>query len=276
MLTGDFARQIILPSAANQPGFVGDPIRFAANIILIHPALFDICFAFTQIGLGLLILNKKTVKIGLICSIIWGLFVWYFGEGLGGIFGSQSMLIMGAPGAALLYVLLAAGVMVPSQKDEAESDTSNHPSIYLSFVWTLIWMGGGLLLLRSSHGKPGMIAAMLRSAAQGAPGWLAGLDIHLANWFSATGGLALITFLFLYLMIGFLGFLSAWWRAIGISLGIFTALAFWVIGQHFGGLYSGLSTDPNTALLIALLGVAVFGTKEADLKLLLPVSDVND
>jgi hypothetical protein len=40
-------------------------------------------------------------------------------------------------------------------------------------------------------------------------------------------------------------------------VGIGLSLAIWVFGQDLGQLYSGQSTDPNSAPLIALMGVAL-------------------
>jgi hypothetical protein len=37
------------------------------------------------------------------------------------------------------------------------------------------------------------------------------------------------------------------------------ALAIWVIGQDVGLLYTGQATDPNTALVVALMAVAILG-----------------
>jgi hypothetical protein len=40
-------------------------------------------------------------------------------------------------------------------------------------------------------------------------------------------------------------------------VGILLSLAIWVLGQDLGQLYSGQSTDPNSAPLIVLMGVAL-------------------
>ena len=41
------------------------------------------------------------------------------------------------------------------------------------------------------------------------------------------------------------------------------ALAIWIVAQDVGQLYSGQATDPNTALIIAILGVAILGSRRA-------------
>jgi MYXO-CTERM domain-containing protein len=42
-------------------------------------------------------------------------------------------------------------------------------------------------------------------------------------------------------------------------MGFVLALEIWVLAQDFGGLSTGQATDPNTAPLIALMAVALFG-----------------
>ena len=49
-------------------------------------------------------------------------------------------------------------------------------------------------------------------------------------------------------------------RLVGI-LGVVLALAIWIVAQDVGQLYSGQATDPNTALIIAILGVAILGSR---------------
>jgi hypothetical protein len=56
-------------------------------------------------------------------------------------------------------------------------------------------------------------------------------------------------------------------RKIAISVGIILSLVFWVVGQSLGGYYTGLATDPNSAPLFILLGVAILGCSQLDQKL---------
>ena len=48
-------------------------------------------------------------------------------------------------------------------------------------------------------------------------------------------------------------------RRAAVLGGIVLSLAFWVTGQGLGQFWSGISTDPNTAPLLILLGVTVLG-----------------
>ena len=45
MLGIGFARQVVDPVAAGQPGFVAVPIHWAANLIAAHPIAWDLPFA---------------------------------------------------------------------------------------------------------------------------------------------------------------------------------------------------------------------------------------
>jgi hypothetical protein len=111
MFTSNFANNVIAPAAQGQPVIISGPMHLGIHIILLHPAIFDACFALVQLGLGATILRKGTTRYGLIASAVWGLAVWFGGEGLAGMASGHATLLMGAPGAALIYVILALAVM---------------------------------------------------------------------------------------------------------------------------------------------------------------------
>jgi hypothetical protein len=43
-----------------------------------------------------------------------------------------------------------------------------------------------------------------------------------------------------------------------LSVAVTINLAYWVIGQGLGGLFTGTATDPNTVPLFILLAVAIY------------------
>ena len=49
-----------------------------------------------------------TVKVALAASVPWSLAVWWLGEGLGGLLAPGASFVTGAPGAVILYAVLAA------------------------------------------------------------------------------------------------------------------------------------------------------------------------
>ena len=261
MFSSKFANQVLVPASQGQPAFVHGPIIFAVNIMLHNPALINIIFVLTQLSLGVLILNKKTVRLGLNCSIIWALCVWYFGEGLGGLAGGQSSLLMGAPGAALLYAIIGFGVL-PNDNDNSDTKI---PS-WFSYIWMAIWMGGEILLLWSQSTVK-TLSIMIAGNAKSAPKWLASIDIHFSNWLLSRSEWFLAVILLLYFAIGFTVLMSRKWRFTGIILGVILSILFWIVGQSLGGYYTGLATDVSTAPLIIMLGIAILGTKKIELNL---------
>ena len=64
-------------------------------------------FAAIQLLIGLGIAWRPTVRLALAASIPWALGVWWFGEGLGGVLSGAADPVSGAPGAVIIYALLA-------------------------------------------------------------------------------------------------------------------------------------------------------------------------
>jgi len=280
MFTSHFASRVISPAATGQPLFVAGPMHFFIHIFLFHPALFNCFAALTQLGLGVLILLRRTTKLGLIGSMLWGLFVWGIGEGYGGIFSGHTILLMGAPGAALLYVILALAVMPKNNKQ------GSRPPYWLAFVWAASWIGGAIYQLLPGQNTLADISSMVAGNGAHQPGWLASLDNHIASWinnFGAQGSHSvmhmsmsqmatmqtqnysgywfILLMAIIQLVIGLAIFLPKIYRNSAITLGIALSFIFWVIGQSFGGIFTGLATDPNAGPLLILIGVAILGCK---------------
>jgi hypothetical protein len=111
-----FTRQfpaMLAESAAGQPGVVAAPVTWAARLIAGHPAPANAAFAALQIALGLGLAWRPAVRPALAGSVLWGLAVWWLGEGLGGLFTGTASPAGGAPGAALLYAVVAVLLWPP-------------------------------------------------------------------------------------------------------------------------------------------------------------------
>lgn len=264
MFTASFVNNVIAPAADGQPRFVNGGMHFGIHIFLLHPAIFNAFVALIQLGLGVLILWKRTARFGLIASVGWGLFVWYMGEGLGGLMSGQTSLLMGAPGAALLYAVIALGVL-PAKSESSEE--ASRPASWLAYAWLILWLGGAVLQLVNGQNTAADLASMVRGMADGAPGWLAALDLHTANWLQSQSNWLILLLVTVQAAIGFLVLLPRYVRAGAITAGIILSLVFWVVGQSLGSYYTRLATDPNTGPLIILLGLAVLGAREIKLEI---------
>jgi hypothetical protein len=259
MFSSSFVNKVMEPSASGQPAIVSGPIHFAAHIILTHPAIWDLCFGLIQLSLGFFILFKKTARYGLIGSVFWALGIWLFGEGLGGLFSGNASLLMGAPGAALLYAIIALGVLPKGEQ--------KRPAKWLAIVWAILWLGGSVLQLGSAQNTPANLSSMISSMSIGAPGWLATLDRHVASYIHRSNEGLIILLVVVQALIGILVLLPKYYRKLAISAGIVLSIGFWAVGQAFGGYYTGLATDPSTAPLVILLGIAILGSQDIVLNL---------
>jgi hypothetical protein len=261
MFTSNFANSVIAPSAIGQPLLVSGPSHLFVRILLLHPAIFNSIFAAIQVLLAILILNKKTVKAGLIASMFWAAGVWYVGEGLGGILGVHTIILMGAPGAALIYGLLAVAVLPTSTGPEPQ-----RPAYWLPLAWGVLWVGGAIYQLLPGQNTSSALASMISSNASGAPHWLASLDIHLSNSIATTSNWVILVLVILQLIIGIAIFFHGRIKSSAVLLGVILSLLFWVFGQSLGQYYSGLATDPNSAPMFCLLGLTILGCKPIGFK----------
>ena len=106
MFTRAFGQMLGSTSAGN-PGVIARPINWDAVLVDHHLVLVNTIFATIQLLLGLGIAWRPTVRVALAASVAWSLGVWWFGEGLGGVLTGAASPLNGAPGAVILYALLA-------------------------------------------------------------------------------------------------------------------------------------------------------------------------
>lgn len=240
----DFVNNVLAPNLTGQPAFVHSLISGGIRLFSSNTVLANWIVAMLQIIIGVLLLfpnDGKKFKIGLYLSIIWGLVVWIFGEGLGSLLTGSASLYTGLPGAALIYILISVFLLIPEKMDNS----------ILANTAGIIFLAGAIFQLQPMFW--GMQMTFLMSAADPLhiinvlPNFLAGLlntHLILGNWISFLIPLLLSLALF------FKPSKATAWLCI-----IFLLLIWW-LGQDFGGIFTiwtGTATDPSTAPLIALL-----------------------
>ena len=94
-------------AATGQPGIVAGPVTLTAQAVSANPAAWNAAFATIQLALAAGLLFRATARAALAGTVVWALSVWWLGEGLGGVFTTAASPLTGAPGAAVLYALLA-------------------------------------------------------------------------------------------------------------------------------------------------------------------------
>ncbi|MDP9332314.1 MAG: hypothetical protein M3Q30_03225 [Actinomycetota bacterium] len=255
MLGTGFARQVIAPLAVGQPLVVAGPIRWAANLIAAHPLVWDLPFAVTQLLIGLGLLVPRTARLALAASLPWVLGVWFFGEGLSGLASGHASLLNGAPGAVLLYGVLALAAW--PRRDRPH----DAPARWLPLAWAVLWVGGAAFQALPGQNTGAAVADALTGAGAGAPHWLNRLQTSVGNFASHHGLAVVVALVVVEALIG-LAALHRRSRTLAATAGFVLALAIWMTGQDLGQLYSGQATDPNTGPLIALMAVALIGRRE--------------
>lgn len=260
MFTPKFATQVIASAGAGQPAFVSWPVGEAARVILHHPAAANAGFGLIQLALGVGILRPRTARWALPASVGWALAVWYLGEGLGGLFGGSASLLTGAPGAAFVYALVALAVWPRPARGEDHGE-NERPARWAAVAWACLWLGGSVLQLLPGSDTNASLGMSLAMNASGAPAWLAAIDNRLSDLVPYYGVSLIVDLVALQVMAGLGALMARRVRLTAVSLGIGLSLVYWVAGQSMGQYWSGISTDPNTAPLVMLLGLAVLGAE---------------
>jgi len=275
MFTKGFAHQIIAPVAAGQPFFVASPVRWNAALIGMHPAVFNGVFAGIQLALGIGLLLPRTSRALLAASLFWAGGVWYIGEGLGGLAGGHVTGLVGAPGAALLYGILALAAW-PGRRlrspdaPSAPSATSDPPPRWILRVWAALWIGFAVLDVLPGNGSSSGIERDLSSSASTVSPWLADLDRGMTHVVHGSGSGIGVFLVVAQLSIGLLALGRGRLQRAALWTGIALALLYWAGGQSFGQLFSGQATDPSTGPLLALVGLAGLSAAGARSSILRP------
>lgn len=255
MFTSGFATQVIAPLGQGQPEFVAAPVHSVSTVIAAHPTAWNVPFAAIQLLLGAGLLVRSTARVALAASIAWALGVWYFGEGLGGLASGHASLISGAPGAGLLYAVLAVAAW--PRADAAREA----PAPWLPFAWAAVWVGGAVLQVLPRQDSGRSVASLVTAGTDGGPVRLAHLTASAGSWAAHHGLLTVVVLASLEVLIGVAALARAT-RVPAVVLGLALTLDFWVLGQHLGTLYSGRATDPNTAAPLALMAIALIAGRD--------------
>jgi len=254
MFTKGFGQMLAATSAGN-PAVIADPINWSARLIQDHPTWTNAAFASVQMFLALGIAWRPTVKAALAASIAWSLGVWWLGEGLGGVLTGTASPVSGAPGAVIIYALLAV-LLWPTEQEGAFVAARPLGARYARLAWLLVW--GSLAYFavqsanRTAQGLPGMLSGM----AAGEPGWLASLDRQAASVLAGQGTLTAVVLAVVLAVVAAGIFGPAPAARAATALAIVVAVVIWVVGENFGGILTGSGTDPNSGPLLVLLAIA--------------------
>jgi hypothetical protein len=253
MFTRAFAQTALAPAGTGQPSFVAHTVHWASNVVLAHPVLTNTGFAAIQLGIGLGLCFRRSVRWALAVSVVWGVGVWWLGEGIGGLTTGETLLT-GAPGAALLYAVIA-GLAWPSR----DGDSAIPPSRWATPAWVTLWIAGAGLQIAAGNNTGSSFAMMLRDVAPDNAGWIGRADRHLSHLHISNSFVALL--IAVEILVALWAVIPGRVQQVSVITGCVIAASAWVVVQGLGDLTSGQATDPNSGPLILLLAVAVLGTR---------------
>ena len=173
-----FVTQQLIPAAAGNPAVVANPALWTNRLVLHDVAAWNTAFALIQLAIAMGLLWRPTVKAALAGSVWWAVSVWWFGEGLGGLLTGTASPVTGAPGAVILYALIA--LLVWPRRAGADSRdvaaTGLLGARWSRVPWVVLWGGFSYLVLQPAVRAPGALRDAIAGNAAGQPWWLATLD----------------------------------------------------------------------------------------------------
>ena len=244
-------------TASGNPRVVASPITWDATLVQHHLVLLNALFATIQLLIGIGIAWRPTVRVALATSIAWSLGVWWFGEGLGMVLTGDVSPVNGAPGAVILYALLAVLLWPADRAAPAPFVAARAAGAPVArALWLVLWLSLAYFALLPGNRAPQALHDMIAGMTDGEPGWLAALDRGAASLVAHQGLAASIVLAVALVIVGAGVYLPAPAARGTLVLAIVIAALIWVFGEGFGEIMTGGATDPNSGPLLALLALA--------------------
>jgi hypothetical protein len=255
MFTKSFGHMLGAAAAGN-PGVIGQPIGWASRLIAQHAIAANGAFAAIQLLIAMGIAWRPAVRLALAASIAWSVTIWWLGEGLGGLLTAAASPVSGAPGAVLLYALLAVLLWPARQRKPAPFVGGWFTGAQIARgLWLALWGSLALLALRPATRAPGALASMISASAAGQPGWLARIEAELGRVAAHRGPAAALALAIVLAVVALGIYLPQPAVRLVLALAILTAAIIW-LAQGLGGIMTGGGTDPGSGPLLALLALS--------------------
>jgi len=166
------------------------------------------------------------------------------------MFMNMANPLTGAPGAVLLYALTALLVW-PNDRPGGLLGVRGAKT-----MWAALWLVMTWLWLLGPNSSAHATSEAITAAPSGMS-WLSSVQDWVAK---AAGGNGLPIALVLAALSVTVGIAVAidWRSRQFLALAIALNLAYWVLGQGFGGIFEGGATDPNAGLPFVLLACALY------------------
>ena len=257
--------QMLAGTAAGSPAVIARPVTWDATLVEHHLVLVNTIFATVQLLLGLGIAFRPTVRVALAASVAWSLGVWWFGEGLGGILSGAADPLNGAPGAVIIYALIAV-LLWPTDRPGAPAPFAAARAVgaqVAKALWLVLWLSQAYFVLTPANRAPQATNGMIATMNSGEPGWLAALMRGAASLTANQGLATSVVFSVAFVLIAAGVYLPVAAAKATLVLAIVVAAVIWVFVEAFGGILASGATDPNSGLLLGLLALTYWPTRSA-------------
>ena len=188
--------------------------------------------------------------------------MWWFGEGLGGILNGGASPLNGAPGAVIIYALIAV-LLWPADRDRPAPFVAARPvgAHVARALWLVLWLSQAYFALTPANRAPQAVSGMIASMESGEPGWLSAIERGGASLVANQGLAASVVLAAALAAIAIGVYLPRPLAKATLVLAIAVALVIWVVAQAFGGILAGGATDPNSGPLLLLLALAYWPSR---------------
>jgi hypothetical protein len=246
--------------APGNPGWISRTITWNGSIVYHQPILTNAVFAGIQFLIAFGLVYKRTLQPALALSIVWSLGVWWFGEGLGGVFTGAATPFGGGPGGVLFYAVLAV-VLWPSEGSDLPFVAARTVGVGAAkAIWAVLWLVLALLCVVGAGRSPQALHDLVSGLNSGQPGWLAHIDRSTESLFLHHGTTMAILLAVVCVVVAAGVFLSPpilRWTVV-LAVAVFGLI--WIAVQNFGGILAGGATDPNAAPLVVLFALLYWPT----------------
>ena len=249
--------QMLARTAQGNPSVIARPITWDATLVEHHLVLVNTIFATIQLLLGLGIAFRPTVRIALAASIAWAIGVWWFGEGLGGILDGGASPLNGAPGAVIIYALIAVLLWPAGRDASAPFVAARAVGAHVArALWLVLWLSEAYFALTPANRAPQAVSGMIAAMDSGEPGWLSAIERGGASLVANHGLVASVVLAVALAVVAVGVYLPRPFARATLVLAIVVALVIWVVAEALGGILAGGGTDPNSGPLLVLLALA--------------------
>jgi hypothetical protein len=243
-------------TAHGTPSWIARTITWNASVVYHQPVLTGALFAGVQFLIAFGIAWRRTCRPALSLSIVWAVLVWWFGEGLGGIFTGTATPLGGGPGPVLFYAVLAV-LLWPSRGPNAPFVAARTVGPKTArAVWAAAWLVLALFALIGRGRSPHALHDIVVKTSTGQPGWLLRVD----RWSEAVlfhdGTTVAILFASFCIVVAVCVYLPPTATQVVLVAAITVVVVIWVAVQNVGGALAAGATDPSSGPLLLLFALA--------------------